>query len=269
MPYQDILYEKRDGIATITINRPKVLNAFRAETVEEMLEAMRDAEHDDDVGVIVFAGAGDRAFCSGGDNSARASGSAEASGYGGRGLVGLPIEELHSMIRDSRKPVIAKVQGYAIGGGNVLATVCDLTIASEKAVFGQVGPRVGSVDPGWGTAYLARHVGDKRAREIWFLCRRYTAAEAFQMGLVNKVVPPEQLDAEVEAWCREILALSPTAIAIAKRSFNADSENIRGIGALGLESLALYYNTEEAKEGTAAFLEKRRPDFRAARKRKG
>jgi 2-ketocyclohexanecarboxyl-CoA hydrolase len=261
MAFQDILYEKRDGVATITINRPKVLNAFRAETVEEMLEAMRDADNDDAVGVIVLAGAGDRAFCSGGDNSSR------DGGYGGRGLVGLPIEELHSAIRDSRKPVIAKVQGYAIGGGNVLATVCDLTIASEKAVFGQVGPRVGSVDPGWGTAYLSRLVGEKRAREIWFLCRRYTAAEALQMGLVNKVVPADQLDAEVEAWCREILALSPTAIAIAKRSFNADSENIKGIGALGFESLALYYNTEEAKEGTQAFLEKRRPDFRSKRQR--
>jgi len=269
MAYQDILYDKHDGIATITINRPKVLNAFRAESVEEMLEVMRDAEEDEDIGVIVLAGAGDRAFCSGGDNSARASGSQSDKGYGGRGLVGLPIEELHRAIRESRKPVIAKVQGYAIGGGNVLATVCDLTIASEKAVFGQVGPRVGSVDPGWGTAFLARHVGDKRAREIWFLCRRYTAAEAFQMGLVNKVVAAEQLDAEVEAWCREILALSPTAIAIAKRSFNADSDNIGGIGSLGLEALALYYNTEESKEGTAAFLEKRRPDFRAKRKQRG
>ena len=261
MPYQDIVYEKRDGVATITINRPKVLNAFRAETVEEMLEAMPDADNDDAVGVIVLAGAGDRAFCSGGDNSSR------DGGYGGRGLVGLPIEELHSAIRDSRKPVIAKVQGYAIGGGNVLATVCDLTIASEKAVFGQVGPRVGSVDPGWGTAYLSRLVGEKRAREIWFLCRRYTAAEAFQMGLINKVVPADQLDAEVEAWCREILALSPTAIAIGKRSFNADSENIKGIGALGFEALALYYDTDEAKEGTQAFLEKRRPDFRGKRPR--
>src|SRR3954453_16756393 len=210
MAYQDILYEKRDGIAPGTINRPKVLNAFRAETVEEMLEAMRDAEHDDAIGVVVLAGAGDRAFCSGGDNSARGRGAAQASGYGGRGMVGLPIEELHSAIRDSRKPVIAKVQGYAIGGGNVLATVCDLTIASEKAVFGQVGPRVGSVDPGWGTAYLSRLVGEKRAREIWFLCRRYTATEAYEMGLVNKVVSGEALDAEVEAWCREILALSPT-----------------------------------------------------------
>src|SRR5204862_3804907 len=250
MAYRDILYDKRDGIATITINRPTVLNAFRADTVEQMLDGMRDAEEDEDIGVVVLAGAGDRAVCSGGDNSARASGSQSDKGYGGRGLVGLPIEELHGMIRESRKPVIAKVQGYAIGGGNVLATACDLTIASEKAVFGQVGPRVGSVDPGWGTEILASHVGDKGAREIWFLCRRYTAAEAFQMGLVNKVVPAEQLDAEVEAWCREILALSPTAIAIAKRSFNADSDNIGGIGALGLEALALYYNTEESREGT-------------------
>ncbi len=256
MAYRDILYDKADGVATITINRPNVLNAFRAETVEEMLEAVRDADDDRAIGVIVLAGAGDRAFCSGGDNSSR------DGGYGGRGLVGMPIEELHSAIRDARKPVIAKVQGYAIGGGNVLATVCDLTIASEKAVFGQVGPRVGSVDPGWGTAYLARLVGEKRAREIWFLCRRYTAAEAFQMGLVNKVVPADQLDAEVAAWCREILALSPTAIAIAKRSFNADSENIRGIGALGFEALALYYGTEEANEGTRAFMEKRKPNFR-------
>ncbi len=256
MAYRDILYDKADGVATITINRPNVLNAFRAETVEEMLEAVRDADDDRAIGVIVLAGAGDRAFCSGGDNSSR------DGGYGGRGLVGMPIEELHSAIRDARKPVIAKVQGYAIGCGNVLATVCDLTIASEKAVFGQVGPRVGSVDPGWGTAYLARLVGEKRAREIWFLCRRYTAAEAFQMGLVNKVVPADQLDAEVAAWCREILALSPTAIAIAKRSFNADSENIRGIGALGFEALALYYGTEEAKEGTRAFMEKRKPNFR-------
>lgn len=267
MAFHDILYKKRDGTATITINRPKVLNAFRAETIEEMLAAMRDAEDDDAIGVVVLAGAGERAFCAGGDNAARRSGSEGGKGYGGRGLVGLPIEELHEAIRNSRKPVIAKVQGYAIGGGNVLATVCDLTIASENAVFGQIGPRVGSVDPGWGTAFLARHVGDKRAREIWFLCRRYTAAEAFQMGLVNKVVPPEQLDAEVEQWCREVLALSPTAIAIAKRSFNADSENIKGIGALGFEALALYYDTDESKEGTAAFLEKRRPDFRRKRSR--
>jgi 2-ketocyclohexanecarboxyl-CoA hydrolase len=176
MAFQDILYEKRAGIATITINRPNVLNAFRAETVEEMLEAMRDAEEDHDIGVVVLAGAGDRAFCVGGDNSAR--GSPESGGgYGGRGLVGLPIEELHSAIRDSRKPIIAKVQGYAIGGGNVLATVCDLTIASEEAQFGQVGPRVGSVDPGWGTAYLSRLVGEKRGKR-----RAVTALRMVALG---------------------------------------------------------------------------------------
>ena len=257
MTYQDILYDKREGIATITINRPRVLNAFRARTVEEMIAAFRDADADVAVGVVVLAGAGDRAFCAGGDNSSR-----EGGGYGGRGVAGMPIEELHDAIRETRKPVIARVQGYAIGGGNVLATVCDLTVASDKAVFGQVGPRVGSVDPGWGTAYLARAVGEKRAREIWFLCRRYSAAEAYEMGLVNKVVPAERLDAEVEAWCREILALSPTALAIAKRSFNADSENIRGIGALGFEALALYYQSAEAKEGVDAFLDKRPPNFR-------
>jgi 2-ketocyclohexanecarboxyl-CoA hydrolase len=256
MDYEDILYEKREGVATITINRPKLLNAFRARTVEEMIAAFRDAADDDAIGVVVLTGTGERAFSSGGDNSSK------DGGYGGRGVTGMPIGELHDAIRDIRKPVIAKVRGYAIGGGNVLATLCDLTIASEDAVFGQVGPRVGSVDPGWGTAYLARVVGEKRAREIWFLCRRYSAAEAFQMGLVNKVVPKDRLDAEVEEWCREILALSPTAIAIAKRSFNADSEHIRSIGASGFESLALYYQTAEAKEGVNAFMEKRRPNFR-------
>jgi 2-ketocyclohexanecarboxyl-CoA hydrolase len=257
MTYEDILYDKKDGVATITINRPQVLNAFRARTVEELISAFRDAGDDDAIGVIVLTGAGTRAFSSGGDNSSK-----ETGGYGGRGVTGMPIGELHDAIRDARKPVIAKVRGYAIGGGNVLATLCDLTVCSEDAQFGQVGPRVGSVDPGWGTAYLARAVGEKRAREIWFLCRRYSAAEAFQMGLVNKVVPAAELDAEVDAWCREILALSPTAIAIAKRSFNADSENIRGIGAGGFEALALYYQTAEAKEGVNAFLEKRKPDFR-------
>jgi 2-ketocyclohexanecarboxyl-CoA hydrolase len=157
---------------------------------------------------------------------------------------------------------IAKVQGFAIGGGNVLATICDLTIASEKAMFGQVGPKVGSVDPGWGTAYLARLVGEKRAREIWFLCRRYSAQQAFEMGLVNKVVPHDQLEAEVDLWCREINEMSPTAIAIAKRSFNADSENIRGIGFLGIQTVKHYYQTEESKEGVRAFNEKRKPDFK-------
>src|ERR1044072_4054900 len=246
--YRDILLDVRDGVARITINRPEKYNAFAAEACEELIDAFRRAGYDKSVAVIVLAGAGDKAFCTGADQSAH------EGAYEGRRTIGLPIYELQSLLRDVPKPVIARVQGFAIGGGNVLATLCDLTIASEKAVFGQVGPKVGSVDPGFGTAYLARLVGEKRAREIWFLCRRYTAAEAFQMGLVNKVVAAEQLDAEVEAWCREILALSPTATAIAKRSFNADSDNIGGIGALGLEALALYYNTEESKEGTAAFL---------------
>jgi 2-ketocyclohexanecarboxyl-CoA hydrolase len=181
-------------------------------------------------------------------------------------MIGLPVEELQSLIRDVPKPVIARVQGYAIGGGNVLATLCDLTIASEKAQFGQVGPKVGSVDPGFGTAYLARIVGEKKAREIWYLCRRYTAAEAERMGLVNVVVPHDQLDAEVARWCAELLERSPTAIAIAKRSFNADSENIRGIGGMGMQALSMYYGTEESKEGVRAFNEKRKPDFRKYQK---
>ena len=258
--YTDLLYKEEKGVATITINRPKVLNAFSAHTVEELIQAFLKAGWNKQIGVIVLTGTGERAFCTGGDQSAH------VGHYEGRGTNGMPIEELQSLIRDVPKPVIARVPGYAIGGGNVLATLCDLTIASDKAIFGQVGPSMGSVDPGFGTAYLARCVGEKRAREIWFLCRRYTAAQAYEMGLVNKVVPADQLDAEVEAWCREILALSPTAIAIAKRSFNADSENIRAIGALGFESLALYYDTEEAKEGTQAFLEKRPPEFRRRRK---
>ena len=261
MAYTDIIFEKRDGVARITIDRPKVMNAFRGETIEEMTAALRDADADDTIGVVVLAGSGDRAFCTGGDQS-------EHSGtYNGRGVVGIPIEEFHAAIRDVRIPVIARVQGYAIGGGNVIATMCDMTIASEKAVFGQVGPKVGSVDPGWGTAYLARIVGEKKAREIWYMCRRYTAAEALAMGLVNKVVPAEELDAEVDRWCQEIMERSPTAIAIAKRSFNADTNNIAGIGNLGLEALALYYQTEESKEGVKAFMEKRKPDFRGARRR--
>jgi len=260
MTYEDILYEERDGVAYVTINRPKVYNAFRAQTIDELINAISKAGWDRSIGVIVLAGAGDKAFCTGGDQSSH-----EGSGYGGRGTIGLPVDELQSLIRDVPKPVIAKVQGYAIGGGNVLVTVCDLAIASDKAIFGQVGPKVGSVDPGFGTAYLSRIVGEKRAREIWYLCRRYTAEQALAMGLVNAVVPQDQLDAEVDLWCREILAKSPTAIAIAKRSFNADSENIRAIGSLGFEALALYYGTEESKEGVNAFLEKREARFRATK----
>src|SRR5690606_24607779 len=254
MNYQDILYEVRNGAAWITINRPDRMNAFRGITCDELIHAINRAGWDRSIGVIVLAGAGDKAFCTGGDQSAH------EGQYDGRGTIGLPMEELHSLIRDVPKPVIARVQGYAIGGGNVLATLCDFTIASEKAIFGQVGPKVGSVDPGFGTAYLARIVGEKKAREIWYLCRRYTAAEALAMGLVNTVVPHEELDAEVARWCAEIMERSPTAIAIAKRSFNADSENIRGIGAMGMQALSMYYESEESKEGVRAFTEKRKPE---------
>ncbi len=254
--YKDILVEVKGGVARITINRPEKYNAFTPNTCEELIDAFRRTGWDKDVAVVVLTGAGDRAFCTGADQSAH-----EGS-YGGRGTLGLPIDELQSLIRDIPKPVIARVQGFAIGGGNVLATICDFTIASEKAVFGQVGPKVGSVDPGFGTAYLARIVGEKRAREIWYLCRRYSAKEALDMGLVNAVVPADRLDAEVDKWCAEIVERSPTAIAIAKRSFNADTEHQRAIGALGFEAVALYYGTEESKEGGRAFREKRPPKFR-------
>ncbi len=257
MSYQDILFEVKAGTAAITINRPEVHNAFRNITCEEMVDAFRRAAWDKSVAVIVLAGAGNKAFCTGGDQKSHA-----ADGYGGRGTIGLPIEELHSSIRDAPKPVIAKVRGYCIGGGNVLAALCDLTVASETAVFGQVGPKVGSVDPGFGTAYLARVVGEKKAREMWYLCRRYPAREALAMGLVNAVVPDDQLDAEVDRWCAEIVARSPTALALAKQSLNADSEHIRGLSALGMQALALYYQTDESQEGVRAFQEKRPPDFR-------
>jgi 2-ketocyclohexanecarboxyl-CoA hydrolase len=256
MTYEDILYDVKDGAAHITINRPKVMNAFRGRTCDELIHALGKAGWDKAIGVIVLGGAGDRAFCTGGDQGAH------DGQYDGRGTIGLPIEEVQSLIRDVPKPVIARVQGFAIGGGNVLATMCDLTIASEKAIFGQVGPKMGSVDPGFGTAYLARVVGEKKAREMWFLCRRYSAQEALAMGLCNAVVPHDQLDAEVAKWCAEIMEKSPTALAIAKRSFNADSENIRGIGAMGMQTLKLYYDTPESKEGVAALGEKRKPDFR-------
>jgi 2-ketocyclohexanecarboxyl-CoA hydrolase len=254
--YKDILYEVRDAVARITINRPEKYNAFTADTCEELIDALKRAGWDKSVAVIVLAGAGDRAFCTGADQSAH-----EGS-YGGRGTIGLPIDEVQSLIRDVPKPVIARVQGFAIGGGNVLATLCDLTIASEKAVFGQVGPKVGSVDPGFGTAYLSRLVGEKRAREIWYLCRRYSAKEALDMGLVNCVVPHDKLDEEVDKWCAEIRERSPTAIAIAKRSFNADTEQLRGLSSLGFEAVSLFYDTEESKEGGRAFREKRPPKFR-------
>ena len=259
--YEDILYEVRpEGVARITINRPERYNAFRAKTVEELIHAFNQAGWDRAIGVVVLTGAGDKAFCTGGDQGAH------DGQYDGRGTIGLPIDELQTLIRDIPKPVIARVNGFAIGGGNVLATLCDLTIASENAQFGQVGPKVGSVDPGFGTAYLARIVGEKKAREIWYLCRRYSARAAVDMGLANIAVPHEELDAEVDRWCAELLERSPTALAIAKRSFNADTESIRGISSMGMQALSLYYDTEESKEGGRAFREKRKPNFRGKRK---
>ncbi|GJM01478.1 MAG: 1,4-dihydroxy-2-naphthoyl-CoA synthase [Methyloligella sp.] len=256
MEYQDIKYEIRNHAAWIIIDRQDKYNAFRGDTCEELIHAINKASWDKSVAAIVLTGAGDKAFCTGGDQSAH------DGGYDGRGIIGLPVEELQTVIRDAPKPVIARVNGFAIGGGNVLVTCCDLAIASDKAVLGQVGPKVGSVDPGFGTALLARVVGEKKAREIWMLCRRYTAQEALDMGLVNTVVSHDELDAEVNKWCSEINALSPTAISIAKKSFNLDSESIRGISAMGMQALSLFYESDESKEGVNAFLEKRAPDFR-------
>jgi len=253
--FEDILYEVRGRAAWVTINRPKLYNAFRAQTIEELIAAFKLAADDKGVASVVLTGAGDKAFCTGGDQSAK------DGQYDGRGIVGLPIDEFQSIIRDIPKPVIARVNGFAIGGGNVFATLCDLTIAADTAKFGQVGPKVGSVDAGWGTAFLARHVGDKKAREMWFLNLQYTAQEALEMGLVNKVVPAAELDAAVDAWTEMLGQRSPTALALAKRSFNADSDNIRGISMMALNSVKLFYDTEESKEGMRAFQEKRAPEF--------
>lgn len=257
--FEDVLYEERDGVATVTVNRPEKMNAYRSRTYGEVTEAILQAGWKPEIGVVVLTGAGTRAFGTGGDT-----GEKKSERAGGRGAIGVPVEALHSAIRDIPKPVIAKVRGFAIGGGNVIATLCDLTLAAESAIFGQVGPKVGSVDPGFGTAYLARIVGEKKAREMWYLCRRYTAREALAMGLVNHVVPDDELDAETDRWCRDIVERSPTAIALAKHSFNADSELIRGMAHLSYRALALYYQSAELKEGGAAAREKRKPDFRAA-----
>ncbi len=257
--YTDILYEEQNHVASITFNRPDRLNAFRTQTYDEVTDAVLRAGWNRDIGVIVLTGAGDRAFGVGGDKGEKKSDRVD----GGRGVLGIGLEDLQSAIRDVPKPVIAKVRGYAIGSSNVLVTLCDLAIASDNAIFGQAGPKMGSVDPGFGTALLARVVGEKKAREIWYLCRKYSAQEALAMGLINAVVPDAELDAEVDRWCTEINEKSPTALAIAKRSFNADSEHIRGIGNLAFQALALYFGTEEAKEGGNALREKRKPDFRA------
>ena len=256
MKFEDVLYEVRNGVAWITINRPDKMNAFRGQTCDDLIRALNHAAYDRSVGAIVLAGAGERAFCTGGDQSAH------DGNYDGRGTIGLPIEELHAAIRDAPKPVIARVQGFAIGGGNVLCTICDLTICSEKAVFGQVGPKMGSVDPGYGTAYLSRVVGEKKAREMWYLCKRYSGAEAVAMGLANVCVAPEKLDETVQQWGEELCERSPTALAIAKRSFNMDTAHQAGIAGMGLLALKLYYDTDESREGVKALQEKRKPNFR-------
>jgi 2-ketocyclohexanecarboxyl-CoA hydrolase len=254
--YEDIIYEIRGTAAWVIINRPKVYNAFRGRTVEELIHAFQSAANDKSVSSIVLTGSGDKAFCTGGDQSAH------DGNYDGRGVVGLPLEEFWNLIRETPKPVIARVNGFSIGGGNVLTTLCDLVIAADSAKFGQTGPKVGSFDAGWGSALLARHVGDRRAREIWFLNERYTAHEALAMGLINKVVPMEELDAAVDAWTTTLSERSPTALAFLKRSLNADSDSIRGIANMALHGLKLFYATDESKEGVAAFMEKRKPDFK-------
>lgn len=261
--YQDIIYEKMDGIAKITINRPEVRNAFRPETVIEMYDAFTDAREDQDIGVILLTGKGPAkdgkyAFCSGGDQRIRGE-----KGYtDNKGVQRLNVLDLQKLIRSIPKPVIALVAGYAIGGGHVLHIVCDLTIAADNAIFGQTGPKVGSFDGGFGASYLARIVGQKKAREIWYLCHQYNAHEAFEMGLVNKIVPVEQLEEEGIRWAKEILDKSPLAIRLLKSAFNAELDGQSGIQELAGNATLLYYMTEEAQEGKKAYLEKRKPDFK-------
>jgi len=255
--FQDILYEKADGIAKVTINRPDVRNAFRPLTVREMIEAFDDAREDPDVGVVVLTGAGDEAFCSGGDQRVRGT-----AGYVGDDQVPrLNVLDLQKRIRALPKPVVAMVAGYAIGGGHVLHVVCDLTIAAENARFGQTGPKVGSFDGGFGSSYLARIVGQKKAREIWFLCRQYDAQQALAMGLVNIVVPLERLEEETLSWCREMLAMSPMALRCLKAALNADCDGQAGLQELAGDATLLFYMSEEAQEGRNAYLERRKPDF--------
>ncbi|MDY6010230.1 MAG: 1,4-dihydroxy-2-naphthoyl-CoA synthase [Duodenibacillus sp.] len=256
--FQDIIYEKcDDGIAKITINRPEVRNAFRPQTVMEMSRALNDARNDEAVGVVILTGMGEKAFCSGGDQKVRGTG-----GYvGDDGTPRLNVLDLQREIRTCPKPVVAMVAGWCVGGGHVLHMMCDLTIAAQNAMFGQTGPRVGSFDGGWGASYMARIVGQKKAREIWFLCRFYNAEEALEMGLVNTVVPLERLEAETVQWCREMLANSPLAIRCLKAALNADCDGQAGLQELAGNATLLYYMTEEGREGKNAFLEKRRPDF--------
>ena len=261
--YEDIRYEKSpEGIAKVTICRPEVRNAFRPQTVTEMIRAFDDARDDADIGVVVLTGEGPDAFCSGGDQRVRGAG-----GYVGQdGVPRLNVLDLQQRIRRLPKPVVAAVAGYAIGGGHVLHVVCDLTIAADNARFGQTGPRVGSFDAGFGSSYLARIIGQKKAREIWFLCRQYGAEEALQMGLVNKVVPLADLEKETVQWCREMLELSPMALRFLKSAMNADCDGQSGLQDLAGSATLLYYLTEEGKEGKEAYLAKRKPNFKKFRR---
>ncbi len=255
--YKDIIYQKAEGIGRISINRPEVHNAFRPGTIFEMLDAFTRAKEDPEVGVVLFTGEGGRAFCSGGDQRVRGHG-----GYVGEDDVArLNVIDLHKLIRSMAKPVVALVAGYAIGGGHVLHVICDLTIAAENARFGQTGPRVGSFDGGFGAIQLARLVGQKKAREIWYLCRQYTAQEALEMGLVNAVVPLDQLEAEGVKWAKEMLKHSPLALRLLKSSFNAELDGMSGITELSHNATMLYYMSDEGKEGRDAFLEKRPPRY--------
>jgi len=257
--YEDILYEvSSEGIAKISINRPEVRNAFRPRTVAELIRAFDDVRDDASIGVVILTGVGTEAFCSGGDQRVRGHG-----GYvGSDGVPRLNVLDLQMRIRYLPKPVVAMVAGFAIGGGHVLHLVCDLTIAADNAQFGQTGPRVGSFDAGFGSSYLARIVGQKKAREIWFLCRQYDASEALDMGLVNTVVPVAELEATTIRWCREMLVHSPTALRFLKMAMNADCDGQAGMMAFAGSATLMYYTTEEGREGKEAFLEKREPDFK-------
>ncbi|MFQ5627494.1 MAG: 1,4-dihydroxy-2-naphthoyl-CoA synthase [bacterium] len=255
--YEDILYHKAEGIAKITINRPQVRNAFRPLTVEEMKDALEDARDDAEIGVIILTGQGKEAFCSGGDQKIRG----DAGYVDAKGVHRLNVLDFQRQIRTCPKPVIAMVAGYAVGGGHVLHVMCDLTIAADNAIFQQTGPKVGSFDGGYGSSYLARIVGQKKAREIWFLCRQYNAQQALEMGLVNTVVPYQELEEETVQWCREILVNSPLAIRCIKAGMNADCDGQAGLQELAGNATLLFYMTEEGQEGRNAFVEKRKPDF--------
>lgn len=259
--FTDIIYEVEKGLATITINRPERYNAFRAHTVDELVLAFKRAWGSDEVGAICLTGAGDKAFCSGGDQKQRA----ETGDYGPSQSGLFEVEALHRVMRDVPKPVIAAVNGIAIGGGHVLHVLADLTIAADTATFGQNGPRVGSFDAGLGSGYLARVVGEKRAREIWFMLRRLSAQEALDWGLVNKVVPAGRLKAEVRAWADQILQFSPTALKVLKQSFNSDTEHFVAVGNMAYTTLKMFSESAEAREGIAAFNEKRQPDISSFR----